>query len=111
MGKVKTVKRKTVVREKPATTAFMLNAARQEISNNEYSVFGGSKSTLVRKCPGCGRMSLVGCISKDKEFIIALCFFRYHKQDGHKCVYYKKWPNKKAEDDRAEAEATPNKGV
>lgn len=111
MCKVKTIKRKTVVREKPATTAFMLNAARQEIANNGYSVFGGSKSTLVRKCPECGRMSLVGCISKDKEFIIALCFFRYHKQDEHKCVHYKKWPNKRVEEDKAKADAAPNKDI
>lgn len=111
MCKVKTIERKTVVREKTATIAFMLNAARQEITNNEYSAFGGGKSTLVKVCPKCGRLSLVDCISKDKEFIISLCFFRYHKQEDRKCVYYKKWENRKAEEDRAKANTAPNKDV
>ena len=111
MGKVKTIKRKTVVREKATTIAFMLNAARQEINNNGYSVFGGTKSALIKVCPKCGRLSLVGCISKDKEFIISLCFFRYHKQPEQRCIYNKKWPNRKVEEDKAKADAAPNKEV
>lgn len=111
MGKVKTIQKKNVAREKTSTIAYMLNEVRKEVNKNGYSIFGGAKSTLVKRCPLCKRSSMVGCISADKENIIAICFYRYHKNEKARCIYNKKWPNRKVEEDRANATTTPNTGV
>lgn len=109
MGKVQTVQKKTTVRERPATIARMINEARKEVNKNGYDIFGGAKSVLVKRCPVCKKASLVGCISNDKEFIIAFCFNRYNKIESARCGYSKKWPNPKVEEDKANVpEATPN---
>jgi hypothetical protein len=92
-------------KETIGSKAVMLKKARKAVEAEGYSVFGGVNSTLTKKCPQCGAVSLMGCISEDKKYIIALCTFRYHK-DGKRCRYYKKWENTKINEDRKEA--TPN---
>jgi hypothetical protein len=111
MGKVKTIQKKNVVRESASTKGFLINEVRKDINKNGYSIFGGAKSTLVKKCPLCGRLSMVGCISADKENIIAICFYRYYKVEKLRCIYNKKWTNQKAEEDRTKATTIPNAGV
>ena len=91
-------------------TGEMLKKARAEAEKNGYSVFGGAKSTTVKKCPKCGKPSLVGCISTGKEWIISFCFYRWYVGNKNlKCTYNKKWENRKAEEDRETA--APNSGV
>jgi len=88
-------------------TSELLKRARVEAEKHNYSVFGGEKSTLVKKCPKCGKPSLVACISEDKEWIVSFCFYRWYIGNGKslKCTYSKKWPNRKADTDRKEADA------
>ena len=91
-------------------TSEMLKKARAEAEKNNYSVFGGESSTTVKKCPKCGKPSLIGCISADKKWIISFCFYRWYIGNGNlKCTFYKKWENRKVEEDRASASA--NEGV
>jgi len=95
-------------------TSEMLKKARAEAEKNGYSVFGGETSTTVKKCPKCGKPSLIGCISKDKNWIISFCFYRFYVGNKNlKCTHYKKWENRKAEEDRQEAQSasSPNTGV
>ena len=96
----------TMSKETNGSKAVMFNKARKAAEAKGYSIFGGVNSTLTKKCPRCGAISLIGCISSDKKHIIALCAFRYHKQ-GNRCGYYKKWENAKVEEDKKEA--APNK--
>jgi len=91
-------------------TGQMLKKARAEAEKNDYSVFGGTSSTTVKKCPKCGKPSLIGCISKDKNWIISFCFYRFYIGNKNlKCTFNKKWENRKADEDRESA--TPNSGV
>jgi hypothetical protein len=91
-------------------TSEMLKKARAEAEKNNYSVFGGATSTTVKKCPECGKPSLVGCISEDKEWIISFCFYRFYIGNKNlKCTYNKKWANRKVEEDRESS--APNTGV
>lgn len=91
-------------KETIGSKAVMLQKARKAAEAKGYSVFGGVNSTLTKKCPDCGAVSLIGCISGDKKHIIAMCAFRYHKQ-GKLCTYWKKWENNKVEEDVKNAES------
>ncbi len=93
-------------KETNGSKAVMFNKARKAVEAKGYSVFGGVNSILTRKCPQCGAVSLMGCISEDKKYIISFCAFRYHKK-GKRCGYYEKWENRKVDEDRKTV--APNK--